>query len=74
MKLIHSIDPHSLPVVDITIFTHVVRTSVTTFQICANQNRLVIATGGIVGLAERIIDDIRLVFSSLATFEIFRVP
>ena len=58
--LIHEADPQSRPVV-ITIFTHVVRPYVPTFQNLTKQNnfqvRIVIATGWTVGLAEWIIDD-----------------
>ena len=48
-------DPQSLLEV-ITIFAPFVRPSVPTFQNIAKQSRIVIATGGTVGLAEWIID------------------
>ena len=55
-KLIHEADQQSQPLV-ITIFTHVACPSFTTFQNLNNfQEKIVIATGGIVGLAEWIID------------------
>ena len=64
-KMIHEPDPQSLPVV-ITIFARVVCPSVLTYQNLIKQNkvqaRIVIATGGTVGLAECIIDSILIYF------------
>ena len=65
-ELIHSADPQSRPEV-ITIFTHVVSAL---FKIEQNdfQVRIVVATGGIVCLAEGIIDETCLVCFYCSTF------
>ena len=63
--LIHSANPKSRPV-GIIVFAYVIRTSVPTFQNLGKQTKFqakaMFTTGGTVGLAEWIIDDIRLVF------------
>ena len=69
VELIHSADPQSLPLV-INIFTHV-RPSIPTFQTHAKQNHFqvrIVNTGGIVGLAEGIIDDTCLVLDIFTFF------
>ena len=63
-KTSNTIDPRCRPTVVITIFTRVVCPPVSAFQILAKQNnfqvRIVIDTGGNVGLAEWIIDGIHV--------------
>ena len=63
--LIHSAHPQTRPVVFIIFTQTSVRTSVPTFQNIANYNKrrlkIMITTGGTVGLAEGIIDDTCLV-------------
>ena len=64
--LIHEADRQLRPVV-ITIFAHVLCPSVPTFKNLTKQNkvqaRVVITTGGTVGLTEWIIDDTYVLFS-----------
>ena len=73
VQLIHSADPQSRPVV-ITVFINVVRPSVSTLQNRAKQKHFqvkkVIAPGGTMGLAERIIDDTCLFIVIVLVFQI----
>ena len=71
MQLIHL----AYPQLRITIFTHVVRSSVPTFQYLAKQNNFqvkrVITTSSTVGLAEGIIDDACLASDKIAMLKNF---